>query len=196
MKRNLILAIAAVFILATAAASAQTSPTTTTVPNGQAEQAREKLKLELQQKREEAKKKLQSVKDEAKRRILQQVTTQIDALNDLKAEHLTNVVTQIEGVLGRIETKITTAKTEGKDVAAAEAAVATAKVKIAEAKSAIATEAAKVYEIKITDQTAAALRGQFQTTKKLFSDDIKAVHEKVKAARDAVRQAIIAFNGK
>ncbi len=189
------LAIAAACVFATASASAQTSPTTTTVPNGQAAQAREKLRVELQQKRDEAKNKLQIVRDETKRRILQQTATQMDSLNDRKTEHFANAIMQIEGVLGRIEVKIATAKTEGKDVTTAETSVAVAKTKIAEAKTAITAQAAKVYEIKITDQAETALREQFQFTKNLFGDDIKDIHDKVKVAHDAVRQAIISLNG-
>jgi len=139
-------------------------------------EAREAFKTSLTQTREEYKQKLAQIKDERKKVLLEKFNEQVAELNARRTSEMAKNLEQITTVLNRF-----LAKGSVSDVGAA-------KLAIEEAKQAVSAQAAKVYVISISDES--KLREDANKVKSQLQSDLKAVQEKVKAARMAVYEVV------
>jgi hypothetical protein len=133
--------------------------------------------------------KLAKIKDVAKRTIVERIDSNVADLNKRMTDHFANVLDQIQKVLARVTTKTDKVQADGKDVTMVRAKITAAQTAIATARTKVAAQAAKTYTINVTTEN--GLRGAVQTVRKALHDDLMAAQATVKAAREAVRQAIV-----
>jgi len=135
--------------------------------------------------------KLTKIKDEAKRKMVEKIDANIADLNTRMTDHFSKVLDQIDSVLTRVITRTDKAQSDGKNVTLVRTKITDAKNAIATARTKVQAQAAKTYTINVTTDT--ALRGAVQTVRKALHDDLKVAGDAVKAAHEAVRQAIVAL---
>jgi hypothetical protein len=178
------------FILVSPVLAESPTPSTSTNNNFRLEvkEARENRIEAREQAREEYQTRLQQIKDERKRQIVENVSNRIAVINQNRTSIMLKHLDQIESVLTRLETKITTAKTNGKDVGSVESDIASAKTAISTARTKVSTQSTKTYTINIT--TESTLASAVATTRQAFQADLKSAHDSVVAARTAVSLAI------
>lgn len=150
------------------------------------QQKREEAKSRFQEQREEFKQKMETIKDERKKETIQNIDVKINELNTKHTENLQQNLTKVTEILDRIDQKVASLEAEGKDTSAITTSSTNARTLISVAAEAIKTQAGKEYIINATDET--LLKDEVKKTFAAFRNDIKAAHEKVKAAREAVVQ--------
>ena len=141
--------------------------------------------------REQFKERLQELRDEKKREVVARIDQNMEKHNEKWVEHWNKVLSRLSEILAKIKTRTDKAAAEGQDVTAASAAIAAADAAIAAAQSAIDTQAGKTYVIEITDEE--HLGENVSGAVRTFKSDVKAVVEKVQAARKAVHNAFKAL---
>ncbi|GEM_PF-3463964 len=157
------------------------------------EKEREAVKGKIEANRKALKVKLKTIKDESKRGVVETLSGKFDALNAERVRHFGEALDKLGLVLGRINDRAAKAKTGGKDVAAVETAAAAAQKAIDDARTAVTAQAGKVYKVTVT--TEAKLKDDLKKVRDLYQADIKAVEEKVKAAREAVHTVATTLAG-
>lgn len=151
------------------------------------QQKREEAKTRFQEQREEFKQKKETIRDERKKETIENIDIKINELNTKHTENLQQNLTKVTEILDRIDQKVASLEAEGKDTSAITTSSTNARTLISVAAEAIKTQAGKEYIINATDET--LLKDEVKKTFAAFRNDIKAVHEKVKAAREAVVQS-------
>lgn len=126
-------------------------------------------KTAIQTKREEFKTRMQTIKDQRKKAVVERIDTKLSTIN----EKHTNRFTEVLGNLQLILDKVT-----GKDTAAAQTAIDTAR-------KAVETQAEKTYTIIITDEV--NLKQNVGATTSQLRQDLTATHKAVIDARHAVK---------
>lgn len=149
-------------------------------------QKREESKSRFELQREEFKERINTIKDEQKKTLIENIDEKINEMNIQHTDRLAQVLSKVDDILSRLEEKITDLKQKSIDTAEAEKAVTEAKTVIQTASDAITVQAGKQYVIRISDSDESNLRDEVKKTYTIFKADITAVHEKVKAARQAV----------
>lgn len=141
--------------------------------------------------RAELQTKLAKIRDANKVRLVEKIDGSVADLNKRTTDHYLNVLDQINSVLTRVIAKTDKVQTEGKDVAVVRAKITLAQTAIASAKTKVQAQAAKTYTINVT--TDATLKRAVQTVRKALHDDLVLVRDAVRAAHEAVKQAIVAL---
>jgi hypothetical protein len=131
--------------------------------------------------------KLSVVKDERKKELAAQTGDQFNQANAKITAEMTANVGKIEAVLGTISAGADAKATAGVDVSAVRADIDAAKSLIAAAREAITAQTAKTYTVTIS--TEANLKTDFSAVRTQLAADLKAVQDKVVAAREATRKA-------
>lgn len=166
----------------------------------QAEQKREEFKQTLETKRAEVKtqieakkiqlkEQLQKVKDERKQKAVEKINEQMQALNDRRMKHFSEVLGKIEQTLVKISTRADKAEDRGLDVSSVRTALDAANAAIATSRSAIEAQSAQVYTI--TVNTEETLRMDVGKVRQQLEKDIAAVRETVKSAHEAAKKAAV-----
>ena len=146
---------------------------------------------ERKENREEFKAKLAELKDENKKEVVERIDTRLTTLNTNMTDHFNKVLARLTEILNKIETRTNTAKTNGKDTSAVEAAIVSARTAISTAQAAVTTQKGKTYVITIN--TESTLRSDVSTVVQSLRTDLKALKEVVQSARKAVISAAVAF---
>jgi hypothetical protein len=120
----------------------------------------------------EFRQKLATIKDERKKSLLEKFDKQVAELNARRTTEMTKSLEQMSVVLNK---RIAKGDSVGVD---------TANGALEIAKAAVIEQAAKVYVLTITDET--QLRENANVVKSQLMADLKAVQDKMKAARQAV----------
>lgn len=158
----------------------------------QIQQKRTEIQQQIEQKRTVLKEEVAKIKNQKKQDILSRVYESINELNKRMTDQFQKALDQLSDVLLRIQTRADTAKANGKDVSAVQAAIAKATDAITAAKTAVTAQTGKVYSFQIrSDATFKKDVGQARQT--LHADLVK-VRDALKAARDAVHQAAVALS--
>jgi len=132
----------------------------------------------------EFRKRLTRINDEKKQAIVEKISERLQTLNEKWVEQWNKVLLRLAEVLTKLEKVVAEAKSEGKDVAAVEEAIALARTKILTAQAAVATQSQKTYPITIS--TEENLGQDVRSAINLFHNDIKNVREVVAEAKEAV----------
>lgn len=152
---------------------------------------REALKKQIEKKRTELRQRLQTIRDEQKRKAVEKIDAHMDALNERWTGNFSHVVEQLENILGKITERAAQEGKKGRAVVAVDTALSGAKDSIATSRSAIVAQTGKTYAMSIS--TEEGLRTDVGKTRKVLHDDLVAVRETVKNARDAVHNAALAL---
>lgn len=151
------------------------------------EKKREEARDRFEEQRKEFKEHISDIKDQRKKTIVENVDLRINEMNKKHTDTLSQVLSKVADILGRIEGKVATMEAEGTNTTDAKKAITDAKALIQTASVAITTQAGKEYIIDTSNASdEAKLRDDVKKTFMTFKSDITAVHEKVKAAREAV----------
>lgn len=146
-------------------------------------------RLELmQQKREEFKQRVQEIQDANKQKIAERINTQLNHINQQATAAMARHLDRMENLLDRLRSRVIKAKERGLDTSATEAAIDKAQAAIDSARAAVEAQAEKEYLIEFTDES--GLRIGASNAKTGLRNDLKAVREKVRAARQAVVDAL------
>lgn len=137
-------------------------------------EAKDAMKSSILAARDEFRTKVKGIKDVRKQKIVEGLDTRINEMNKKKTDWMTERLNRLSAILEKAKSD---ANANADDVAAAETA-------ISEAKEAVTTQAAKDYVMEVTTET--ALKTDARALIKEFVTDIKAVHEKMRAAQMAV----------
>lgn len=121
---------------------------TTTMMNG--ENMRAAVQGRVAQMRENARERLAHIRDKVKQRLAQRLSAQFDHVNKVWTDHFTKELDRYDAVLQKIQDRANRAALHGKDVAATNAAVQTAKAAIASARAAVQAQAAKSYTLDLS----------------------------------------------
>ena len=145
---------------------------------------REEQVVAQQQKRAEFQEKIKALKNQNKAKIAEKINNQLVQINQKATQAFERHLNTIQNLLNKIIVWKDKLKTSGKDVTAAETAISQAQTAIDTAKPAVEAQKQKTYAIEFTDES--DLRIGASTAKTNLRTDLKAVREKVKAARQAV----------
>jgi vacuolar-type H+-ATPase subunit I/STV1 len=145
-------------------------------------------KEEVMEKRTELRERIQTVRDERKLQALERIENMLNRINERRTDHFLRVLERLRRILGRIQARSDRAKAAGKDVSAVEAAIAQATAAIDTAEQAVQAQKVKVYEVSVTDETTA--RSEVAELLRQLHEDLRAVGEQVRTARQAVFDAL------
>jgi hypothetical protein len=158
------------------------------------EESKEKisaLRQDLEKMREQGKKdlkaKLAKIKDVKKREATERINDNIAKLNKERTEQFGDVLNKLSSVLDRVDERANRAGSKGVDVANAKTAIATARQAITDANTVVKVQSEKIYTITVTDE--ATLKQKVGEVRQQLRDDLTKVHDVVKSAREAVRNA-------
>ena len=140
------------------------------------------------QRKEELQTKVEEFKDHRKAQIAERVSTNLNTINDNRVNSMTKILERFQTILDKLLGRVTTAEANGKDVAAAESAIASAQTAIDEAMTVVETQAGKDYSLVVDDES--TVRTDAQIKRQALMVDLKSAHEKIKAAKDEVVGAI------
>jgi len=130
--------------------------------------------------------KLATVKDAKKKAILENVETNIQNVNTKRSQTMLKYLTDMSNILQKISVRIEeSGRTDTADIYNA---IAEAEKSIDTAVTAVSEQAQKAYSITISTESAA--KADVDTARKTLETDLKAVHEKVTAARKSVENVI------
>ncbi|MBU0619147.1 hypothetical protein KKD62_02835, partial [Patescibacteria group bacterium] len=139
-------------------------------------------------KREEFRARLANIQDQRKQTILARIDSNLARLNQHLTDRMKHQLEILTKILDKLSGRLEQAKTEGYDTSEAEAAITAAKEAINKAETAVAEQAAKEYVIEFEDDS--GLRIGASEAKQSLRNDLKAVHQLVKTARQAVVKAL------
>ncbi len=142
---------------------------------------------EMKTARESFREKAKALSDERKRKVVENIDARITQHNEKWVEHWNRVLSRLAEILAKIESKTNELAAKGKDVSQVVAAISKAKDAISAAQAAVTAQAGKSYVITIENEE--NLGGNVSQTVQEFKEDVKGVFEKVKDAREAVREA-------
>lgn len=142
-------------------------------------------------KREELRKRLSVIRDEQKKKKVENINMRMDALNERWTAHFSLALERLENVLEKITERAAEAAEKGSDVAAVNAAITSVKASFAISRTQIVLQAGKTYAIIISTEN--ALQADVKKTRQALHDDLAAVRETVKSARDAAHNAATAL---
>lgn len=157
----------------------------------QLETRKAEFEKEIEKHKSELKERLKNIKDTVKKDIVERVDARLIELNKNRVEFFTKAVDQIEKVLAGLIERTDKAAAAGTDVTTVRAAITKAQAAIAAARTAIVAQSGKTY--KITVSTDGKLRTDVKVVRDMVEKDLLAVREKVRSAREAVRDAVKAL---
>ena len=125
------------------------------------------------------------------RRVVELLDLRTDKMLERWVEHWNKVLSRLTELLAKIESRTDKAETAGHDVSTVRAAIAEAEAAIADAQNAVNELAGKTFVIEITDEQ--NLGHNVSDTIHAVREDLLAVREKVRLARQAILDALHAL---
>lgn len=151
----------------------------------------EQKKASAEAKKQEVKDKLAAVRDEKKKALIARIQEKLANINKNRTDHLLKILTRLEEIVKKIESRSTELKAKGVNTAVVDTAVTTAKTALTNAKAAVTAQASKVYEITVSTETTA--KNGVGLSMKGLETDLKTVRDLVKSAQGSVMKAVVAL---
>lgn len=136
--------------------------------------------------------KLKTHKDQKRAQIIDRVDEMLNTVNANRTKALVTQLEKITQILGRVEERSVKAGELGRDTTLVDQAITRAKTSIDQAQISIDDQKNRDYTVSISSESAA--RAEVKIARDNLGADLKVAHLAVKAARDAVREAIQALN--
>lgn len=155
------------------------------------ETLREDAKIKMETYRIQLKERLREIKDSKKVAIVEKIDARFEEINNNQVDHFVSVLEQLEKVLVNIKSRTDKAQANNKEVAMVRTAITAAETTIANTRAVVTTQSGKIYKITVTTED--KLKGDVQIVRQNLYNDLKAVRDKVKEARDAVQKAAVAL---
>lgn len=138
--------------------------------------------------KEELQAKLEEFRNQKKAQIAERVSNNLNKISDNRVNAMMKHLDRLQEILNKLTERVTAAGDNGKDVTAAEGAIADAQMAIDEAKTLVEAQAGEDYTLAVGDET--TVKTDAQAKREALMSDLKGVHDKIKAAKDAVVVAI------
>lgn len=198
MKKSFLVGIFLVIFVVTPAQAEETSSSSAMHPT--MKMVRENIDHMIQTKREEAmthfqakreafQEKLATLKDEQKKSLAENIDTRLATINKNRTDEMSRALTRLQEYTDRLTTLAETAKSEGKNTTALDAALQLVETDLENAQDAITAQAGKEYIATVT--TDAALRSAFSTIVKQLKTDLLTTHKTLETAREDLRKAVL-----
>ncbi len=152
---------------------------------------REEAREEFKNRREELKDKLEDMRDKRKASLVEKISENCQKINEKRTERMSQMLEKLGSILENVANRANAAEATGKDVSSVDTAVAAAETAIADAQAAVEAQAAVQCVVTINSESTA--KNDVGATISGLQSDLKAVYEKVIAARKAVGAAIKAL---
>lgn len=175
IKRRLLIAGVATFILLSPAAIAQTQEASPA--SGDVAPIRQRVNVE------EKANMLRGIRNAKKRTVIQRVDEKLIEINQRLTERYSRMITKVEEQLARISLRVDELANQGKSVQSAREAIQKAGEAISAAKNEVSIQAGKVYAVDFKDEATAKV-GLGEMKRKL-RDDMAALREKLRRAHRA-----------
>lgn len=131
------------------------------------------------------------VKDQKKKEAVDKITKELVKLNSRKLERFGQALDQMEGVLTKILGRAEKQAQKGFNIEKVRMAVEEARTAIAASRSAVEVQGGKVYKIEASSEE--GLKDAVKKVRRALHDDLKAVQNTVKAAREAIKGATVSL---
>lgn len=131
---------------------------------------------------------LQNFKDKRKATVAEKVNTNLNAISTKRVEMMSKHLGKMTEILTKLETRVSEAGASGKDTSQATSAIAEAKTAIQKAQAALGAQAQKDYTITVTSES--TVKADAKGVRDSLHTDLKATHDLVIAAKQAVANAI------
>lgn len=151
---------------------------------------REELKEKMTTRREALKEKLDAFKDRRQAQVAENVDVKLGQVNENRTSAMTQQLSKMLELSGKIQSRIDTAAALGKDTSAATTALLSANSAIATAQTAVEAQAARDYGITVSDES--KVRDSAKAARDALNADLKSTHRLVLAARQALAAAVSA----
>ena len=138
--------------------------------------------------RDEFRERLSEIRDTRKRALVENLDKKFNAINERWVTRWTAVVTRLDTLLGKVESRANTLEEDGIDVSRVRSAIAAAETVLDDAQEALRVQADKEYSITLTDEE--GLRADVGAVAQELRDDLEATKEIVQDAAQAVRAAL------
>lgn len=159
------------------------------------EQREIQLQERLDQKRERIaskearlKERLSVFKDRVKAQRTERVNTILENINQRRTTHMLQLLDKMASITAKLQDRVKTAKTNGKDVVSAQNAIDSARAAIETARTAVEEQSVKDYTIEVADET--TVKEVASTARDNLKNDLKAIHTLMVIARQKVANAI------
>lgn len=139
----------------------------------------------------EKKMEIGDITDERKQEVVTNIVEKMNSTNARWTAQWSNVLTRLQQLLAKIESRADLAEAAGQDVSSVREAIDQADAAISEAQVALEAQAAKEYTLEITDE--ATLGETVRNAMSTLQSDLKSVKELILDARQAVREALTAL---
>lgn len=146
---------------------------------------RQEIKKDL---RQEFQTKLAALKDERKKTLVTKLDARLNEINKNHTGIMSATLSRLEETLAKLQARLETANSTGKDTTAVQASLTKATSIIASARSAIISQAAKSYTMNITTET--GLKSAYGITRSALAKDLTTTHRTVISAKKAVLAVI------
>lgn len=155
---------------------------------------REKRKENMQtqqtiraQRREEFQTRIATIKNEQKKALVERLDQKFTAVNKRQTDWMLERLDKLTDIVAKLQDRITTLKTNGKDTPSAEIALANAQSTIETSRTAVVAQAAKEYTPQVS--TESALKLTVGATASQLNTDLATTHQTVITAKQAVHTA-------
>jgi hypothetical protein len=148
---------------------------------------RKESKIQIDEKKAEFKDRLKTIKDENKKLKIENISNNISDLSIKFTANSTKIVDKLETVLLTIESRTDKASLSGLGVDNVRSLIVSADTAIADARVALTNQIGKVYTVAAVDE--ATIKSSLQSNRDLLKKDIKIVNDKIKAAHEAIKKA-------
>ncbi len=152
---------------------------------------REAAKKEYESRRETLKDKLEDMKDEQKAAHIERINEKCQKINEKRTERMSQMLEKLSKILENVINRASAAEANGKDISSVDTAVAAAQTAITDAQAAVETQAG--VECVITINTETTAKNDVGAAISGMQQSLRAVYDKVIAARKAVGAAIKAL---
>lgn len=141
-----------------------------------------------QQKKAELDKKLKVFRDKKKAEVVKRIDENLIKINSTKTTQMAEQLKKMLAILDKLQQRLDSLSSQGKDLTAANQFVLTARESIAKAQEAVDVQQAKDYTITVTGEK--EVKSDAQTVRGNLQTDLTSVHRLVVAARQSVSVAI------
>ncbi len=141
----------------------------------------------------ELKAKLAKFRDKTKAARVENINTNLNALNKRHTEQMSNSLTRISTVLTKLKTWVAEQEAAGKDVASLKSAISETEAAWTAADAAVKDQADNDYTIVVN--TESTVRVDAQTARDTLRTDLKSVHDKLINVKQTLATALSSWKG-
>lgn len=133
------------------------------------------------------KERLTVFKDQRKAQATERINKNLNLVNDKRVATMRKHLQKMSELLGKLNSRVNTAKTSGKDVSEAQAAMASASASLASASAALDVQTEKDYSLNVS--TESAVRQEAKASRDNLHTDLQNVRKLIVEAKQALMNA-------